>query len=522
MARFILGIDIGTESIRAAIFSETGNCQGYGICENKTICVNPGWAEQSVLQWQESLIEAINKAILSSGIDPAAIEGIGIDATCPTLVALNENYEPLRNAIMWMDLRATREASEIALTKDPALKLVGFGNVSPEWFPCKVLWLKRNEPELYRKAKIIFDQPDWLIFMLTGKLVLNLNNITVRWFYDTETGGFPKSLYNSIGIEDFIEKLPPRIVSPGEIAGLLQKDIAEKTGLKAGIPVAAGGADAYIGVIGVNALKSGKIALITGSSHLLIGLVDNEFHSAGLNGTFSNAVLEGHYVAEAGQISTGSVVKWFKDNFVNSAIEAAAVKNNQGIYEVLDNLAEKIPPGSEGLLVLEHWQGNRTPWVDPTSRGVIRGLTLFHTPAHIFRAIYEGVAYGTAVIIKTMEKQGIEINEIVACGGCTNSDLWMQIHSDITGKPITIPSEKQAVVLGSAILAATAAGIYPSIVVAAENMVKINKIIEPNLSRTKEYEFYIEQYVQTYRNLKMESKKLVEWTEKRAETGGII
>ena len=175
-------------------------------------------------------------------------------------------------------------------------------------------------------------------------------------------------------------------------------------------------------------------------------------------------------------------------------------------------LSAKISPGSDGLLVLEHWQGNRTPWVDPTSRGVIRGLTLSHTPAHIFRAILEGVVYGTAVILERMKEQNILINEIIACGGATNSKLWMQIHADITGKPITIPEERQAASLGSAILASIAAGIYPSITEAADNMVKIKSVVEPNLSKTNEYQFYIDQYVMTYENLKKISKELVQRT----------
>lgn len=518
MKKYILGIDIGTESIRAAVFDETGGCPGFGVSENRTFHINPGWAEQSVNEWEESLITAMNKAILSSGVKPETIAGIGIDATCPTVVALDEHNRPLRNAIMWMDLRATREAAEIASTKNPALKVVGFGNVSPEWFPCKVLWLKSYEPEVYQKSKIIFDQPDWLSYILTGELSLNLNNITVRWFYGSETDGFPENFYQKIGLSDFLDKLPSRIVKPGECAGYLQKSIAEKTGLKHGIPVAGGGADAYIGVIGVNALKPGKMALITGSSHLQIGLVDNEFHIPGINGTFPNAILQDYQVVEAGQISTGSVVKWFKDNFVNSSITEQAGKSNS-VYSVLDGLAAKIPQGSEGLLVLEHWQGNRTPWVDPASRGVIRGLTLSHTPVHVYRAILEGVAYGTAVILKKMEDKGISIEEIVACGGAANSDLWMQIHSDVTGKPITIPAECQAPSLGSAILASTAAGIYSSITEAADNMVKIKKVVEPDLSKTKEYQFYIDQYVKTYENLKKESKELVQRTEQNYRKG---
>ncbi len=514
---YVIGIDIGTESIRSAVFDENGCTLGFGVSENKTQYPRSGWAEQSVHQWENSLVEAVRASISSSCVNPADISAIGVDATSPTVVMLGEDLNPVENAIMWMDLRAVHEAEEISNVDDASLKVVGYGKVSPEWFPCKVLWLKRNRPEVYNKTKYFLDQTDWLTYMLTGELTLNLNSITVRWFYNSKGDGFPEDLYGKLGLADFLDKIPKRIVRPGDTAGVLTGKIAEKTGLKKGIPVAAGGADAYIGVVGVNALIPGKMALITGSSHLLISLVDKEFHAPGINGTFPDAVLEGFQVAEAGQVSTGSVLKWYKDNFLNSK---KTVETGSGTYSEMNELAEKIPLGSEGLLVLEHWQGNRTPWVDPQSRGVIRGLTLSHTPAHIYRAIMEGVTYGTAVILSRMEKQGISVNELVVCGGVANSDLWLQIHSDVTGKPISVPEESQAVSLGSAILATKAAGIYKTINEAAESMVRVRKIIEPNLNNTDEYCFYIDQYVKTYEKLKDVSKELTIRSEMNASPRG--
>jgi FGGY-family pentulose kinase len=514
MSRYVLGIDAGTESIRAAIFDEQGMCLGIGTSANQNIHKHPGWAEQSISQWKRSLIEAINNAISKSAINPEAIEGIGVDGTSCTVIFLDEDGNYLQDAIIWMDVRAHKEAEEIAATKDPALKYVGFGNVSAEWFPCKVLWVKRHKPEVFEKASTIFEHTDWLVYELTGEITANINTTTVRWFYDSREG-FPTSLYNTIGLGDVFEKLPSRIVRLGEVTGGLCQHVAEQTGLKAGIPVAGGGADAYIGVIGLNALEPGKLSLITGSSQLQIGMVAKEFHTPGIFGTFPDAILPGYHVVEAGQISTGSVTKWFKDNFVNYTIQQEAEKKGVDVYEILGAMAQDIPVGSEGLIVLEHWQGNRTPWVDPTSRGVIRGLTLRHTPAHLFRAIMEAVAYGTGVILNRMESQKVSVNELVACGGATQSDLWMQIHADVTGKTIIIPKEQQAVSLGCAILATVGAGIYGSIQEAADQMVKISKVIEPEMTKHAEYQFYVEQYVKTYENLKEESKKTVRHLEKK-------
>ncbi|PID56435.1 xylulose kinase [candidate division KSB3 bacterium] len=511
-SRYVLGIDAGTESIRVVVFDEQGVCMGVGSSPNRNIHTHPGWAEQSIRQWEYALVDAMNNAIAASGVHPESIEGIGLDGTSCTVVFLDRDGVPLRDAIIWMDVRAHKEAEEIAATNDPALKYVGYGNVSAEWFPCKVLWVKRHEPEIYERAHTIFEHSDWLLYTLTGEITANINTTSIRWFYDSREG-FPRKLYETIGLGDIFTKLPSKIVRLGEAAGGLCREIADRTGLKAGIPVAGGGADAYVGVIGVNALTPGTLTLITGSSHLHIGLVDKEFHASGIFGTFPDAVLPGYHVVEAGQISTGSVLKWFKDNFVNTAIQQDAERRSMDVYDVLCEAAQAVPPGAEGLVVLEHWQGNRTPWVDPTSRGVIRGLTLRHSPAHLFRAIMEAVAYGTEIILKRMEAHGVSIDELVACGGATQSNVWMQIHADVTGKRITIPTEQQAVSLGAAVLATVGAGFYPSIPAAAAQMVRVDSVVEPDMRRHEEYKFYVDQYVATYEQLKDESKKTVQYLE---------
>ena len=513
MTKYVLGIDAGTESIRSGVFDEKGKCLAFAASENKNIHRHPGWGEQNIMQWEQGLTESIREAVTKSGVDPSLICGIGVDGTSCTVVVLDEEGAPLRDAIMWMDIRAAAEAVEIGECGDDALEYVGFGKVSPEWFPCKLLWLKRHENETYRKAGTFFEHTDWMVYKLTGEITGNINTTTIRWFYNSKKGGFPESLYRKIQLEEALERFPERIVRIGETAGTLTKEMAEATGLTPGIPVAGGGADAYMGVVGVNALKPGKLALITGSSQLHIGLSDKELHAPGIFGSFPDAILPGVEVVEAGQISTGSILKWFTTNFINHGIQKIAEERGNSIYEVLGEAAQSIPPGSEGLIVLEHWQGNRTPWVDAASRGVIRGFTLKHTPAHVFRAIMEGVVYGTQVILKRFEENKYFVDEIIACGGATRSPLWMQIHADVTGKRITIPEEQEAVTLGSAIAATVAAGIYPDLNQAAKSMVAIARVIEPNLKTTAYYDEFVRQYIATYENLKEDSRKLVDYIE---------
>ena len=159
MADYVLGIDAGTESIRTGVYDAAGHCIGFGVSENKNIHLHPGWGEQDIGEWEKSLVESIRNAISSSNINPSLVKGIGLDGTSCTVIFLDKNGKPLRNAVMWMDIRGAGEAREIAACGDGALKYTGYGEVSPEWFPCKVLWVKRNEPEVYRQASVIFDHP---------------------------------------------------------------------------------------------------------------------------------------------------------------------------------------------------------------------------------------------------------------------------------------------------------------------------------------------------------------------------
>jgi FGGY-family pentulose kinase len=507
---YLLGIDAGTESVRSGIFDPAGRTLGFGVSAYRTAHPHPGWAEQSPRDWERALVESIRKSLEASRVDPSRVLGIGLDGTSCTVVFLDGSDRPLRDAVIWMDIRAAREAEEAAATGDPALDYVGHGNVSPEWFPCKVAWVKRHEPEVYEASKTVFEFTDWLAYRLTGVKTVNINTATIRWFYSTRRGGWPLSLYRKMGLEDLFAKIPERIVRVGEPVGGLSLEMARATGLKAGIPVAGGGADAYIGVIGINALSPGTIALITGSSHLQIGITDREIHARGLFGSFPEALVPGLEVIEAGQISTGSVVRWFTSNFIGADIAGAAEKAGRSVYDELNARAASIAPGSEGLVVLEHWQGNRTPWTDPWSRGVIRGLTLGHGPAHVYRAILEGVAFGSEVILQKMAAEGVPIDSLVACGGATSSPLWMQIHADVSGKPIAIPEEQQAVSLGSAIAGAVAAGVHPSLTAAASAMVRVASVVEPDPKAHERYAGLVEHYTATYESLKEASRRRVQ------------
>lgn len=496
-APYIMGIDFGTESVRVGIFDTGGQPVVFASQPYPLYHPHPGWAEQRPDEWWSALVQASHKALAESGLPKEAIVGLGTDCTSCTVLALDDNFEPLRPAIIWMDVRAADQARRIAASGHPALKYNGYGNVSAEWMPCKALWLKENQPEIYRQARYVGEFEDWLNLRLTGEWVASINNTAIRWYYDRAEGGWPADFYELIGLGDLLAKFPQRVLDMGQVVGPLLPRVAEELGLQPGIPVAQGGADAFVAMIGLDVLQPGKMAFITGSSHLHLGQSAQPLHAKGVFGAYTDAVLPGQYTVEGGQVSTGSVVKWFKENFCGKEA-ALAAQRGVDIYTILTELAAPIPPGSEGLLVLDYWQGNRTPYVDPEARGVIRGLSLKHTTGHLFRAIIEGIAYGTEHILRTFRANGYVVKEMVAAGGPTKSPLWMQIHADVSNVPITLPQVADGPALGSAILGAVGAGLFPDIQQAAKRMVHARSRIEPNPAMHEAYRFYVDQYINTY------------------------
>ncbi|HAJ34134.1 MAG TPA: xylulose kinase [Chloroflexi bacterium] len=494
---YVLGIDFGTESVRVGIFDLTGRPVTFAAETYPLYHPRPGWAEQQPDEWWRAFVAATRRALAQSGVSSANIVGVGADCTSCTVVLMDERFTPLRPAIIWMDVRAAEQANRIAQIDDPARKYNGYGNVSAEWMPCKTLWVKENEPQVWANARYVGEFIDWLTHRLTGEWVGSIDTTSIRWYYDRNSGGWPTDFYAKIGLDDLIERFPPRILDMGQVAGRLRADVAAELGLTPGIPVAEGGADAFVAMIGLNVVTPGKVAFITGSSHLMLGQSAAQFHAKGIFGAYTDAVIPGQYTVEGGQVSTGSVVKWFRDNFCG---KEAALAAERGIdtYTILNELAAQIPIGADGLIVLDYWQGNRTPYVDPEARGIMRGFSLKHTTGHVFRAIMEGVCYGTEHILRAFRANGYAVQEMVGAGGATRSQLWMQMHADVSNVPITLTEVPDAPALGSAILGAVAAGLFPDVATAAAEMVHVRQRIEPNAAAHEAYRFFVDQYIATY------------------------
>jgi FGGY-family pentulose kinase len=444
-------------------------------------------------------MHAISLALSQANVTADQVIGIGLDCTASTVVVTDADGEPIRPALLWMDQRAFQEAEIISTTGDPVLRFVS-GRVSPEWMLPKALWLKRNEPTIYTCARRVVECTDWMMYRLTGEWTLSLNHVAVKWNYARPDGGWPTKLLSEVGLSDLLEKWPERIVPLGCGEARMSERAAEELGLRAGIPVAQGGIDAYLGMLGMGATREGDVAVIVGSSTCHLSQSREGVFGSGAAGCYPDAIVEGLYTVEAGQTATGSILDWYRRHFAGNQ-QAEAEKRNVSVFQVLEELAAAVSPAAEGLLVRDDWQGNRSPYKNPQARGCIAGLSLAHGPGHVIRGVYEATACGTRHILEDAAAHGLRVERIVMGGGGARSPLWLQIHADLLKKPIYVPREKESCALGSAMAAAIAAGIYRDFDEAAGAMVAIEAQIEPDPSNARVYDELFERNVELYSRL---------------------
>lgn len=491
METYVIGVDGGTESLRAYLFDVQGHCLATAACAYETNFGPAGVAEQNPEDWWQAIGQTVRAVLGQAAVSAHQVIGLALATTCCTVVALDAENRPLRPAILWMDVRAKDEAADVLATADPALITSGDGHgpVSAECMIPKALWLSRYQPDIFSKAYTICEYQDFMTLRLTGQRVASLSNAAIRWHYANDRGGIPRTLLQSLGLSALVHKWPTNFVAPGKALGPLTEIAAQHLGLTTRTMVIQGGVDALIGMVGLGVAKPGQIALITGSSHLQFGVSKTPVHAKGLWGSYQDAVYPDRSIIEGGQTSTGSIVAWFR-------------QLTGGDLATLNHEAAMLPPGAEGLLALDHFQGNRTPYTDPLSRGAFIGLSLHHGKAHLFRAILESVGFGTRMILDRMADSGFVATEITLGGGVARSDLWLQIHADTIGLPIIIQETPAAPALGAAILAATGTGIFNTIDEGIAAMVRPGRRIEPNATNVALYKQIFRRYAALYPALK--------------------
>lgn len=513
---YFIGVDVGSGSARAGVYSSEGKRLAMAVSPIQQFRPQADYIEQSSDDIWTQVCHAVKKARQLSGLDPEAIKGIGFDATC-SLVALDAHDQPVsvspsgvdsQNIVMWMDHRAIEQAQQINLTGDPSLKYVG-GEVSVEMELPKILWLKQNLPNQYQKTAKFFDLADFLVYKATGKPVRSVCTKSCKWNYLSHEQRWATGLLEQIDLLDLLEegRVEGPILEVGSLAGHLSEQAASELGLVTSTAVATGLIDAHAGALAIMGDKpESTLAIISGTSACHMAISTEPLFVEGVWGPYWGAMLPNTWLLEGGQSSAGALVDHvIRDAACHSVLKQSAESEGCSVYELLNKqievLEESEPYLTQQLHLLGYHHGNRSPRADPTLKGMMSGLSLnedINTLAIHYLAAIQSVAYGTRHIIEAMRANGHRIEEIHMCGGGVKNPLWLREHADITGCPVVLPSDSEAVLLGSAMLGAAASGHFSSLPEAIEAMSSVGARIEPRKHtqsyHAAKYQVFLEMY----------------------------
>ncbi len=499
MEDLVIGVDVGTGSARAGVFDATGRCLGRAERPIRLHRPLPDHAEQSSAEIWQAICHVTREAMAAAGAPPEAVRGIGFDATC-SLVVLDQHGQPLSvsttgdstwDIIVWLDHRAVAEAEACTRSGHRVLDHVG-GVMSPEMEIPKLAWLKRNMPEVWARAGLFLDLADYLTWRASGSTARSECTLTCKWTYLAhETPAWQDDFLAAMDIPDLLRQggLPERASPIGTNLGPLTAQAAADLGLTTGCRVAVGLIDAHAGALGVlgaaaaegAAALDRQIAMIAGTSTCHMALSTGPRPVSGVWGPYLGAVLPGLWLEEAGQSASGALL----DHIVRLHGASRELTGNPHAALVARIEAQRAAQGpafAHGLHVLPDFHGNRSPLADPHATGVVSGLTLDSSVDALAQLYYRtavAIALGTRHILDALNAQGWRIDTLHVAGGHTKNPLLMELYADTTGCRVVAPAE-DAVLLGSAMTGAVAAGLQPSLAAAAAAMARTASVREPD------------------------------------------
>lgn len=511
--KHIMGIDVGTSLIKLGIYNQNGNCVSIVTKEAPAQCPKPGVFIQNGQEMLTNVVKGLKEIMEKSEIDKSTIEALGFSGQMGGAIGVDKDFNALTEWSNPLDIQYLPYVKHMfELAGDEITILSG---TNAPYFGPKLLWWKNEFKGLYRNVyKFVF---------LTGYIIGKLSNISAKeafvdrsylqmtGFADINKDQWSESICKNLGIE--IDKLP-KITPSSSVVGGLSKKISEECGLLSGTPLVAGAGDKPSGYIGAGIVKSGYMIDESASVACLSLCVDKytpdikhktlEIIPSPINGYFYPTIV---------LMGSGVSLAWFKDTFAGRE-KQEAIKTGKSVYELLDKLAEDIPPGSDSLLSIGHLSGRATP-IDPDIKGMWLGHTWSHTKGHFYRALMESYAYEYASGLKKMKDlyPEVDINEIRVIGGGSKSDLWNQIKSDVLNLPYIKLKREDFTLLGNAIIAGKAVGIFDDLSKTAEKFSRQGKRFTPDKKNYKLYKSMVEIYEDSFdrvRNIYVSLKNIAD------------
>jgi xylulokinase len=477
-------VDLGTTNIKGQVFDATGKEVAVAVIPQGINATQPGWAEQDAAAWLGAAKKVIADAV--SQVDAAAVRAITVTNQQVSTVPVDADGNPLDAAILWMDTRTKPIIERVASRVDPdrIRRTTGIA-LTTSWAALRPLWWREYKPEVFAATDKFLTADAFLNLHLAGECVSDYSNACFGAFA-VDRREWDEGLCEEIGLP--VERLP-RVVPPGVALGKVREALAEEVGLSPDTVVVAGASDQPCAALGLNVVDTGSVAATIGTGTFVVlhtedPIIDPRFFTncAGLPDRW---LLFGvHYVS-------GALLEWVAANVFDGAAPSE-----------ISSAAAQSEPGAEGLLCLPYFQGARTPFFDDRARGVFYGLTLHHDRSQIARATLESTAFGVRQAVAGYEGLGKRVESIRLGGGGSKSDVWCQIHADVTGVPVVRTEEPDSTGLGAALLALTEAGIHATVADAAEACVRVNRTFEPNQEAGQIYQRSFEAYEELYRALR--------------------
>ena len=490
-----LGIDVGTGGTRALLMDAQGKIVASASAEHENFASpSPGWAEQHPEDWWRACQRAVRQVLHASGVGAGEIGCIGFSGQMHGAVLLDSSYEVVRPAIIWCDQRSEAQCRELEqmFGRDTLIRLTCNPPLT-NFTLTKLLWVRENEPENWRRVAHIMLPKDYVRFRLTGERAIDMADASGTLMLDVANRRWSAEVLEKTGIP---HKMLPTLFESSQVCGKVSAGGADATGLRAGIPVVAGAGDQAAGAVGMGIARAGAVSATIGTSGVVFASTDRPaMDPQGRLHTFCHAIPGRWHVMGVTQ-AAGLSLRWYRDQFGNAS---PAMQKNDGRdpYDIFADEASAAPPGSDGAFWLPYLMGERTPHLDPNARAAVVGLTASHTRAHVLRAIMEGVAFSLKDTFTIFDEMKIPVASIRLGGGGARSPLWRQIQADIYGREVEIVAAEEGAAYGAAILAGVGAGGWSTVEQACEAVVNVARRIAPD---TKDSSTMQRAYV-TYRKI---------------------
>ena len=508
---YIISFDIGTSGTKALLVDETGKITGSSFKEYEVSYPNIGWAEQYPEIWWDAVCETSRNLYNRFTNEFKDIRAIGLSGQMHGSVFLDAKNEVIRPALLWCDARTVREIEQMQslLPLDIVVDILSNPLLAGLTAP-KVLWLRNTEPQNYKRLKTLLLPKDYIRFLMTGEIGTDQSDASGTLLFDVKKRQWAYEVLEALGLD---EKILPPVGHSIDVAGEVTKSAAKELKIPVNTPVIYGGGDAVMATVGTGIVESGRALSVLGTGGNVTIFSDKPFVDPKVRLNVFCNVIPDKWIQLGVQQYAGNSLRWLRDNLVLFE-QLRMEQKDKDAYEMFSVQAAEIEPGSEGLIFLPYFMGERTPHLDPYARGVFFGLSGNHNRQHIVRAVMEGVIFAFRDTIDIVRKIGIPVDVVRTTGGGAKSPLWVQMQADIFGCQVETLKVDEGSGYGAALLAAVSVGMFSSINQAVEGNVEVDKVYTPDKKNTKIYDEIFREYSTLYPALKKNYMSIYKTMEK--------